>query len=123
LNPTRDRGRVIGIARAASAVGRFDHPVEIAERSFVTGCDLEIDGLVPYPGVLELQPLVARLDAFPKPGAWSIYLRRALLRLSDADADLLLAKVRPWLTPREDALVSYPWAAPRADSPPKNVAS
>ncbi|GHJ54475.1 hypothetical protein Nm8I071_37820 [Nonomuraea sp. TT08I-71] len=93
LNPTRDRGRIIGIARAASAVRRFDEAVEIAERSFVSGCDLEIDGLMPYPGGLELQPLVARLDAFPKPEAWSIYLCRALLRLSDADADLLLAMV------------------------------
>ncbi|MGR6320058.1 hypothetical protein Q2K19_25570 [Micromonospora soli] len=112
LNPTRDRGRVIGLARAQGAVRRFGDPIEIAQRIFVSGCDLEVDGLVPYPCGLELQPLVGQLDAFPKPEAWSIYLRRALLRLSDADADLLGARVRPLVTSREEALGSYPWARP-----------
>lgn len=111
LNPTRDRGRIIGVAHATSAVRRFDEPVEIAGRSFVSGCDLGIDGLVPYPGGLELQPLVARLDAFPNPHVWSIYLRRALLRLTEADADLLRDRIGPHLAPRADALASYPWAA------------
>lgn len=111
LNPTRDRGRIIGIARAATTVRRFDEPVEIAGRSFVSGCELSIDGLVPYPGGLELQPLVERLDAFPKPQAWSIYLRRALLRLSEDDAEVLLEGLGPDLAPRADALGSYPWAA------------
>lgn len=107
-NPTRDRGRIIGLARARSSVRRFDEPMEIVGRSFVSGCDLAIDGLVPYPGGVELQPLVAQLDAFPKPQAWSIYLRRALLRLSDADSETLLAQVMPHLVSRRDALPTYP---------------
>ncbi|MGC5021227.1 hypothetical protein [Micromonospora sp. DT47] len=111
LNPTRDRGRIIGLARVRSAVRSFDDPIEIAARPFVSGCDLAIEGLVPYPGGLELQPLVERLDAFPKPQAWSIYLRRVLLRLSDADADTLLAGVTPHLVPRCEALGTYRWAS------------
>lgn len=110
LNPTRDRGRVIAIAHAVSKVRRLDEPVEIAGRSFVSGCDLRVDGLAPYPNGLELQPLVERLAAFPKPQAWSIYLRRALLRLPEPDAAILRGGLAPQLTTHAAALGSYPWA-------------
>lgn len=90
-NPTRDRGRVIGKARVTSAVTAFDEPLEIAGRQFLSGCALRLESLVPYPQGMELQPLVEKLAAFPKPEAWSIYLRRALLRLPSADARLLAA--------------------------------
>ncbi|MFG2099874.1 hypothetical protein ACGFJ5_04665 [Micromonospora echinaurantiaca] len=106
-NPTRDRGRIIGVATVGSAVRRLDRPIEIAGRRFVSGCDLSIDGIVPYPGGVELQPLVERLAAFPKPAAWSIYLRRALLALAPTDAKLLDEVLRPRLVPREQALPTY----------------
>ncbi|GAB2940689.1 hypothetical protein GCM10027280_31510 [Micromonospora polyrhachis] len=110
-NPTRDRGRIIGTATVRTAVQTLDEPVEIGGRAFVSGCDLAIDGLVPYPGGLELAPLVERLSVFPKPQAWSVYLRRALLSLPAADAVLLDQQVRPLLTARAAALPSYRWAA------------
>ncbi|MGY0002498.1 hypothetical protein [Micromonospora sp. I033] len=66
-NPTRDRGRIIGTATPQSTVRMLAAPIEIAGRTFVSGCDLRIDSLVPYPGRLELQPLVKQLAAFPKP--------------------------------------------------------
>lgn len=106
-NPTRDRGRIIGVATVKSAVRTLDRPIEIAGRRFVSGCDLSIEGIVPYPGGVELQPLVERLTAFPKPAAWSIYLRRALLTLPPTDAKLLDEVLRPRLVPREQALASY----------------
>ncbi|MEV1287746.1 hypothetical protein [Micromonospora sp. NPDC049679] len=106
--PTRDRGRVIGTATAATAVRRLDQPIEIAEREFHSVCDLRIEGVVPYPGGLELQPLVDQLDAFPKPHAWSIYLRRPLVRLSDADRAILDQGLSPMLTPPDQALPTYP---------------
>jgi len=107
-NPTRDRGRIIGTAVARTAARTLDEPVEIGGRRFVSGCELEIDGLVPYPGGLELQPLVERLAAFPKPAAWSIYLRRALLALPAEDAALLERLLAPLVTTRAAALASYP---------------
>jgi len=107
-NPTRDRGRVIGVATAESPVRMLDQPIEIAGRSFVSGCNLSIDGVVPYPGGVELQPLVERLAAFPKPEAWSVYLRRALLALPPGDAKLLDETIHPLLVPRHQALPSYP---------------
>ena len=106
-NPTRDRGRVIGTARVTSPVRVFDDPVEIAGRSFHSGCTLAVEGLVPFPQGVELQPLVRELAAFPKPESWSIYLRRALLRLPPADAELLDRALAPLLTSREAALESY----------------
>jgi len=107
-NPGRDRGRVIGSAVVTSAVRLLDEPVEIAWMRFRSGCDLDIDGVVRYPDGLELRPLVDRLDAFPKPHAWSIYLRRPLLRLSESDYELLTGALRPMLAARESVLPSYP---------------
>ncbi len=102
----------MGTATVTSAVRMLDEPVEISGRRFSSGCELSIDGLVPYPGGVELQPLVAELAAFPKPESWSAYLRRALLGLPAPDAKLLLRQLRPMLTNPESALESYP--APRA---------
>ncbi|SCE99271.1 hypothetical protein [Micromonospora mirobrigensis] len=109
-NPTRDRGRIIGTAMTASAVRRLDAPIEIAGRTFVSGCDLRIDSLVPYPGGLELQPIVEHLSAFPKPESWSIYLRRALLAIPGPDVDLLDRLLDPLLKTRSRALPTYPSA-------------
>lgn len=111
-NPTRDRGRLIGTATVASAVRVLDPPVEIAGRHFYSGCRLDITGVVPYPGGLELQLLVPRLAAFPKPHAWSIYLRRPLLRLTADDYALLDRELRPLLVGRRNALQSYPSSPP-----------
>ncbi|MBL6276084.1 hypothetical protein JMF97_07915 [Micromonospora fiedleri] len=106
-NPTRDRGRIIGTAVARTSVQKLDTPVEIAGRTFVSGCDLRIEALAPYPGGLELQPLVAQLAAFPKPQTWSIYLRRALLTLPTQDAQLLDTLLTPIAKPRTEALSTY----------------
>jgi hypothetical protein len=107
-NPTRDRGRIIGHAVVTSPVRPLDEPLYLAGRDFHSQCRLRITGLVPYPGGVEVAPLVARLSAFPKPDSWSIYLRRALLRLPPADIALLGAELRAQLQPRRRALDSYP---------------
>lgn len=106
-NPTRDRGRVIGTATVLTPVKRLNQPVQIAGRSFPSGCQLRLDGVVPYPGGLELQPLVGQLEAFPRPHAWSVYLRRALLRLSPADSATLERGVRPLLVEPGEAVPTY----------------
>ncbi|MFG2100519.1 hypothetical protein ACGFJ5_07925 [Micromonospora echinaurantiaca] len=115
-NPTRDRGRIIGVANARGEARTLEEPVEIAGRRFVSGCGLDINRLVPYPGGLELQPLVGQLSAFPKPQAWSVYLRRALLPLPEGDAALLRAALQPLLTSREQALPTYPSTTAAATS-------
>ncbi|MDG4793698.1 hypothetical protein [Micromonospora sp. WMMD1082] len=107
-NPTRDRGRIIGHATVVGAVQLLRQPLELAGREFRSGCPLHIDGAVVYPGGVELAPLVEELDAFPKPQAWSIYLRRPLLALSAADTALLSARLNPLLTPLARAAPTYP---------------
>lgn len=106
-NPTRDRGRVVGRARVTSEVRRLDEPVRIAGRDYPTGCDLRIDRLAPWGSGVELQPLVARLGAFPNPAAWSIMLRRALLRLPASDAALLRGLLDPLADRPEENLAGY----------------
>ncbi|MBE3011893.1 hypothetical protein IL992_22220 [Microbispora sp. NEAU-D428] len=106
-NPTRDRGRIIGRAVVTTEVRRLDQPVHIAGRDYPTGCDLRIDRLAPWGSGVELQPLVARLDVFPNPAAWSIMLRRALLRLPADDAVLLRDLLAPLTGSRDANLSGY----------------
>ncbi|MEV4810064.1 hypothetical protein [Micromonospora avicenniae] len=86
------------MATAHTVARTLDEPVEIGGRRYVSGCDLGTEGLVPYPGGLELKPLIEQLSAFPKPQAWSVYLRRALQPPPDVDATLLWRALRPLLT-------------------------
>jgi len=106
-NPGRDRGRVIGMATATTSVLALDQPVEIAGRTFASGCDLTIEGVVPFPGGVELQPLVDQLGAFPKPEAWSAYMRRPLLRLPSADAAVLRRRLRSLMAEGDASIKSY----------------
>ena len=90
-NPTRDRTRIIGLAKVTTSVVAYDDPVTIAGRDFTRGCELGIETLAPYLTGIELVPLVSKLDAFPdkRSGVWAIRLRRPLLEISDTDAQLL----------------------------------
>ncbi|MBE1586763.1 hypothetical protein ACFPOI_51355 [Nonomuraea angiospora] len=90
-DPKRDRTRVIGLAEATTSVVAYDEPVKIAGRDFTRGCELNIEMLAPYLTGIELVPLIPQLDAFPdkREGVWPIRLRRPLLEISNADAQLL----------------------------------
>jgi len=118
-NPTRDRGRIIGTGTVDGPVEALDGPLEIAGMTFHSGCGLRIGGVVPYPGGVELQPLVPRLAAFPKPHAWSVYLRRALVPLPERDAEILDGYVTPLLATRESALPGYLAAIPTGSRQPR----
>lgn len=86
-NPTRDRGRVIGLAVAAEAVHSLPEPIELARRVFSRGCSIDLKCLVPLGRGAELAPLVGDMHAFEALGsAWSVGLRRALVSLDEHDA-------------------------------------
>jgi hypothetical protein len=86
-NPTRDRGRVIGVASVARPARDLAKPVRFGEREFPIGLDLEIESLVPRGAGVELAPLIPKLrKSFPNPRAWSARLRRALVPVSSPDA-------------------------------------
>ena len=94
-NPTRDRGRVIGIARVTSPAREAPRPVRFGDREFPIEIPLEIERRAPFRGGVELAPLIGQLRTFPTKHAWSAYLRRALVPLDDADAQLLEEALEP----------------------------
>ncbi|MEV0691564.1 hypothetical protein [Streptomyces sp. NPDC050388] len=78
-NPTRDRGRIMGLAVVTSSVEMLPEPVVFGERRFTSGCTLRFEGLAPMREGLVLAELVPRLEAFPDPRSWSVRMRRASL--------------------------------------------
>lgn len=106
-NPTRDRGRVVGRATVTSTVTELDEPVTFAGREFPRGCDIRVESLAKSGSGIELSAFVDRLDAFPNSKAWSIYLRRPLLRLSKKDAHLLRDQLRPLVGALADNIQGY----------------
>ena len=110
-NPTKDRGRIAGMARVATSVMDLDEPVTLAGRSFSTGCEIEIEGLAPLRTGVEFAPLVERLEVFPDPASWSVRMRRPFLSLPVADAQLIERLLRPRLRPLAEVIPDYLAAA------------
>jgi len=106
-NPTRDRTRVVGRAVLRTPVSMAPEPITLIGRTFNRTCSLEITGLAPVLSGVELAPLVECLDAFPNKQAWSVWLRRPLLRLTEADADLVRPLVKAIVTQPSEALQGY----------------
>lgn len=93
-NPTRDRGRVMGIATVTARASELEEPVRFGEREFPIGVKLTIELLAPLREGVQLAPLVERLEVFPDPQSWSARMRRALVPLASRDAALLEREVR-----------------------------
>lgn len=98
-NPTRDRGRLMGCATVSSPVQVLSDPLHLGERFFPEGCALDIRALADWRGGLVLSDLIPMLEVFPDPRAWSVRMRRAVLRLPVTDAKLLQVAIAPLLRP------------------------
>lgn len=112
-NPSRDMGRVMGVATVASHTVSLAEPVTLAGRAFTYGCNLCVSGVAPLHKGVELAPLVPELEVFPDTHSWSMWLRRPLLPLPAADAKLLRSKLGPLLGPLDRHLDAYLQAARR----------
>ncbi|MFF6779179.1 hypothetical protein ACFY8W_37285 [Streptomyces sp. NPDC012637] len=110
-NQTRDLGRVIGLATLTSEVSTLDRPVTFHERRFTEGCRLRIHGLTPFREGVALRDLVDHLQVFPEPRNWNVRMRRASLKLPEADAALVKRELQPLLKPYKDVVGDY--ALPR----------
>jgi hypothetical protein len=89
-NPPHGEGRVIGRATVTSVVASLSTPVVVAGRALPYGCSVSVDSLAPLGLGVPLRTLVDKLDVFSKnPQAWSVWLRRTVVPLSDLDANLL----------------------------------
>jgi hypothetical protein len=106
-NPTRDLGRVIGLATLTSEVSTLDEPVTFQERRFTEGCRLRIHGLTPFGEGVVLRDLVDHLQVFPEPRTWSVRMRRASLKLPETDAALIKRELQPLLKPYSSVVSDY----------------
>jgi hypothetical protein len=112
-NPTRDVGRVAGLATVKTTVRDLPIPVTFGERRYVLGCGLDITAVTPLHVGVELRPLIPQLHAFPDSRSWSAYLRRPLVPLDEHDAALLIRHLTPLLEPLDRHLDAYKQAAIR----------
>jgi hypothetical protein len=106
-NPTRDRGRIIGVGHVTGASRELDEPVRFGGREFPIGVNLQIESLAPRRQGVELAPLVDHLDAFPDPRSWSARMRRALVPIPVGDAVQLERELRKVAHPYPRSLATY----------------
>jgi hypothetical protein len=106
-NPTRDRGRVIGIARVTSPVKTLTQSVVVMGREFHLGCTFDLLALAPRHEGVVLAELVARLAVFPNKRAWSARMRRPLLSLPTPDANLIERKLDQFVQHPRETLDGY----------------
>lgn len=106
-NPTRDRGRLIGTARVESTAQPLSKAIRFRERSYPIGIDVSIESLAKRGEGVELAPLVPSLESFPDPSSWSARMRRALVPITDADAERLSVVLEEDTLPYDAAAPSY----------------
>ena len=107
-NPSRDRGRIIAKTVVLAPAASVDPPVRFADREYPLVVRLEILTLAPFRTGLELSPLVPRLPVtFPRAHGWAVRLRRALVPVDSAEADMLDQLLAPLTEPYPLALTSY----------------
>lgn len=106
-NPTRDRGRIIGLATVAAPASELRRPVRFGGREYTLGLLFRIEPLAEFRQGVELAPLVPRLSTFPNPRAWSGRMRRALVPVTVEDADLLVRELEQLAGPYPGELAGY----------------
>jgi hypothetical protein len=112
-NPTRDAGRVMGLAKVTTRVRDLAEPVVFGERRYTSGCALAIEGVAALREGVKLSPMVAELHIFPNPETWGMQLRRPLVPLDKHDATVLKRYLATLLEPLEHQLDAYLQAAKR----------
>lgn len=110
-NPTRHRGRIIGLAEVSSRPEVLEVPAQIAGREFSVGLDLRIDAAAPFGEGVVLADWVGQLAVFPDKARWAYQLRTSLLRLPREDGDLLEFALKPLAAPLSQVLPGYLHAA------------
>jgi hypothetical protein len=106
-NPTRDRGRLVGLAVVTKPSEPLNPPVRFGTREFPIGVCFRIELLAPQREGVELAPLVENLATFPDPRSWSARMRRALVPLATGDGDMLVRELRKVASAYPTALHTY----------------
>jgi len=106
-NPSRDRTRIIGTATVQSKVTQLDPQIEIAGRTFASGCDIRIETLAPYSTGPELGPLAPQIHALHGEKNWGWLLRKPLVPLDESDVILLKHELKNHLRTLDESLLTY----------------
>ena len=106
-NPTRDAGRVMGLANVATRVRDLAEPVAFDEHRYTSGCDLTIQGVAALHDGVELSSLATKLHVFPNAETWGMRLRRPLVPLDEHDATMLKGYLVALLEPLEHHIDAY----------------
>ena len=80
---------VVGVATLRTQPKDLDHPVRIGAREFTVGCDLSLRSLAPFRRGVEFSTLVPELGLIKNKKQWGVYLQRALVPLSNQDAEVV----------------------------------
>jgi len=100
-SPTRDAGRLMGLASVATPVHDLTEPIVFGERRYTSGCALAIHGVAALREGVELSQLVTELHVFPDARTWGMQLRRSLVPLDKHDATILRRHLTTFLEPLE----------------------
>lgn len=106
-NPNIDRTRVIGTATVQSKARQLDPEVEIAGRTFTSGCEIKVETLAPYSRGSEVGPLAPQIQALRGQKHWGWLLRKPLVLLDESDVTLLKRELEGHLRPLDESLESY----------------
>lgn len=106
-NPTRDRTRVIGTATVQSKVAQLNPEVEIAGRTFASGCQIKLETLAPYSTGPEIGPLAPQIHALHGEKNWGWLLRKPLVLLDESDVVLLKRELQSHLRALNESLLTY----------------
>jgi hypothetical protein len=112
-NPTRDAGRVMGLANVATRVRDLAEPVTFDEHRYTSGCGLTIQGVAAPRDGVELSSLATKLHIFPNAETWGMQLRRPLVPLDEHDSTMLKRYLVTLLEPLEHHLDAYLQVAKR----------
>lgn len=98
---------MIGTATVQSRVTQLDPQVEIAGRSFPSGCRIKLETLAPYSTGPEIGPLAPQIHALRGHKNWGMLLRRPLVSIDDSDLMLLKRELQSHLRPLDDSILTY----------------
>lgn len=106
-NPTRDRTRVIGTATVQSKITQLNPQVEIASRTFASGCQIKLETLAPYSTGPEIGLLAPQIHALRGNKNWGMLLRKPLVPIDESDVILLKRELQSHLRPLDESLLTY----------------
>jgi hypothetical protein len=98
---------VIGTATVQSKVIQLNPQVEIAGRTFVSGCQIKLETLAPCLAGPEVGPLAPQIHALRGQKNWGMLLRRPLVPIDDSDVILLKRELQSHLRALDESLLTY----------------